>query len=402
MKRNKRGACYSIELLIILAALISLQGCAKRIKVADQSSPNNLLKDPVSCLDSPFFSPRTSQTITELEKLEKSGANSRVKKAFEFISKAPQAIWLVEPSTTAYVAQHIADAKSAKKIPIFITYNLPDRDCHSYSSGGSSNSQMFSKWLDQIEAGFSDANEEIYLIIEPDAVGHIFTCDKLYSGENLKQKDRAKHNTKQREMIIQHIENLKTAVNKLGGKKRIQFLDVGHWVLYQGFDGGVNQDQIRAILSERSSIDSNSMNGPKLTAALIEIIDPDKHLRGISLNVSNYHATLEMVKLCKNLDKASNRDIKCVVDTSRNGKGSLDNRWCNPPGRALGAITNYVDDMSPVIATMWLKSPTESDGKDNSNPEKCGNSPVGAGQVWPERALSLYENSRYFNSCKND
>ncbi|GFH79734.1 hypothetical protein Sgou_44040 [Streptomyces gougerotii] len=79
-------------------------------------------------------------------------------------------------------------------------------------------------------------------------------------------------------------------------------------------------------------------------------------------------------------------DKPFVVDTSRNGNGPFTDgdpaeRWCNPPGRALGEAptTRTGDDL--VDAYLWIKRPGESDGECKGGPK--------AGQWWPEYALGL-------------
>ncbi len=57
-------------------------------------------------------------------------------------------------------------------------------------------------------------------------------------------------------------------------------------------------------------------------------------------------------------------------------------RWCNPPGRALGATprTSLTADPS-VDAYLWIKRPGESDGPCDGGPS--------AGTFWADYALGL-------------
>jgi endoglucanase len=70
-----------------------------------------------------------------------------------------------------------------------------------------------------------------------------------------------------------------------------------------------------------------------------------------------------------------------VIDTSRNGKGPKGTRWCNPPGRGLGAPPTTETGNPLVDAFLWIKTPGESDGECNGAPK--------AGQWWPRYALGL-------------
>ena len=57
-----------------------------------------------------------------------------------------------------------------------------------------------------------------------------------------------------------------------------------------------------------------------------------------ALNVSNFRATDELVAY-----GTEHRPCHFVIDTSRNGQGPKGTRWCNPPGRGLGAPAHHRD-----------------------------------------------------------
>ena len=52
-----------------------------------------------------------------------------------------------------------------------------------------------------------------------------------------------------------------------------------------------------------------------------------------------------------------------VIDTSRNGNGGLDEEWCNPPGRRIGAFPTTHTKDKLCDAFLWVKPPGESDGR---------------------------------------
>jgi endoglucanase len=79
-----------------------------------------------------------------------------------------------------------------------------------------------------------------------------------------------------------------------------------------------------------------------------------------------------------------------VIDTSRNGNGPYTQgdpaqRWCNPPGRALGETPTTKTADPLVDAYLWIKRPGESDGTCKGGPK--------AGEWWASYALALAENS---------
>src|SRR5204863_14792 len=53
-------------------------------------------------------------------------------------------------------------------LPVFVVYNVPNRDCGGYSSGGVSDSGSYANWINQISS--SIANKKAVVILEPDAI----------------------------------------------------------------------------------------------------------------------------------------------------------------------------------------------------------------------------------------
>jgi endoglucanase len=107
-------------------------------------------------------------------------------------------------------------------------------------------------------------------------------------------------------------------------------------------------------------------------------------VRGFALNVSNFDPTSAEAsyghQLSTRLDNAH-----FVIDTSRNGVGSLPQTWCNPPGQALGLPPTANTPDPRVDAWLWIKQPGTSDGT-------CGGGPP-AGTFWPAYAISLAANA---------
>ena len=97
--------------------------------------------------------------------------------------------------------------------------------------------------------------------------------------------------------------------------------------------------------------------------------------RAFALNVSNFRATDELVAYGTEIG------MPFVIDTSRNGQGPKGTRWCNPPGRGLGARPTTETGNPLIDAFLWIKTPGESDGE-------CRNAPK-AGVWWPRYALGL-------------
>ncbi|CAM5670590.1 glycoside hydrolase family 6 protein [Streptomyces violaceorubidus] len=121
-----------------------------------------------------------------------------------------------------------------------------------------------------------------------------------------------------------------------------------------------------------------------------QIFDPLKRAGidqadGFAVNVSNFYRTEDSIAYGKQLSaKVGGKHF--VIDTSRNGngpytEGAPDERWCNPPGRALGETPTTKTADPLVDAYLWVKRPGESDGECKGGPK--------AGEWYPEYALKL-------------
>ncbi len=255
------------------------------------------------------------------------------------IAGSAQAIWLggwVSNKETENTIKNInAEAASQNAVPVYVLYNIPQRDCGSYSAGGANNPDGYRAWSSMVANAIG--NSEAIVIIEPDSIAQI-TC--------LSSNDQ---NTR--------LSLLSDAVSKLKAKKNISvYIDAGHagWV------------------------DADTMSS-RLKSAGIAQAD------GFALNVSNFVSTSDNITYGNSLSqKMGNKHF--VIDTSRNGNGS-DGSWCNPYGRALGAKPSTNTGQQLVDAYLWAKVPGESDGTCNGGPS--------AGTWWPEYALGLASQAKW-------
>ncbi len=229
-------------------------------------------------------------------------------------------------------------------LPLYIAYNLPNRDCGQYSAGGADNGDAYKKWITEFARGIND--RKAVVILEPDGLGLL---DKCLSEEDQKLR----------------LELYRFAVKT--------FNTLPHTYVY--IDGGHSG----WLPAEESAA--------RLKAAGVE------EAQGFALNVSNYRATDDILAYGKKIS-ALLGGKHFVVDTSRNGNGppevtdpNSEQSWCNPPGRALGSppTTETADPLCD--AYLWLKKPGESDGECNGGPK--------AGEWWQEKALELARNAKY-------
>jgi endoglucanase len=249
------------------------------------------------------------------------------------ISTSPTAVWLGGWYTDSQLKDKITSvlngAKATNSTPTFVLYNIPIRDCGSYSAGGANNPEGYKSWINII-AQTIGSNSAV-LILEPDA---------LPQSNCLSSTDLATRMS----LITYAVDTLKANANTA------VYLDAGHsrWK---------SVDEISSLLNKAGIAKAN----------------------GFSLNTSNYEYTTNEINYGTQVSaKVGNKHF--IVDTSRNGNGS-NGEWCNPSGRALGEKPTTTTGNSLVDAFLWIKAPGESDGQCNGGPS--------AGTWWTSYALGL-------------
>ena len=249
------------------------------------------------------------------------------------------------PNVQNWVNRRVTSILKTGALPVFISYNIPKRDCGQYSAGGAGQADAYKTWVSAFAAGIGDRRAAV--ILEPDSLGLLKKC--------LSPADQE-----------ERLSLLRFAVHTFAalGNTAV-YIDAGH-------SGWLSAEE----------------DAKRLKAAGIEEAD------GFALNVSNYKATDTEIAYGKKISKLVGGK-HFVVDTSRNGNGppSCDEGaddekcWCNPPGRALG-VPATADTGEPLAdAFLWLKKPGESDGACNGGPK--------AGVFWQDKALELARNAKY-------
>lgn len=249
------------------------------------------------------------------------------------IADQPVSTWLgdwqsndVAGSTAARITR---DAATAGEIPVFVMYAIPGRDCGLYSAGGLPE-QEYLGFAQAVADGIEEGGGTAWVVLEPDALAQLGDCDG--------QGDRAGL--------------LAGAAEVLNNAGASVFLDVGN----------------------------SNWNTVDVTVDRINQVGT-AYLTGFATNTSNYNTTADERAWGEQI--AERTGLVFLVDTSRNGNGS-DGQWCNPRGRALGDLPQLLDD-GPMVATVWVKAPGESDGTCNGGPP--------AGQWWMDIALELASNA---------
>ncbi|MFC8516742.1 glycoside hydrolase family 6 protein [Streptomyces sp. NPDC057257] len=334
---GSRGAGMRASTAVLGAALL-IAGCSSGGD-GDKDAGAKITQQPRS--SDPFWVNPDGNAARQVAAYAKSGKDSEAEQIRK-IAEQPTGEW-VGPENPQQEAQGFTEAADkAGRTALLVLYNIPHRDCGQYSQGGAADGDAYRKWIDGVAGGIGDRSATI--VLEPDAVLHLVDgCTP-------------------EEFHEERYDLLKGAITKLKSLKNTKvYLDAGN-------AGWGHPDQIFQPL-QWAGIDQAD---------------------GFAVNVSNFYSTEDSIAYGKELSaKVGGKHF--VIDTSRNGNGPYtagaeDERWCNPPGRALGETPTTKTADPLVDAYLWVKRPGESDGTCKGGPK--------AGQWWASYALALAKASK--------
>jgi endoglucanase len=261
------------------------------------------------------------------------------------IADQPTAAWFGDwtPMIENAVARTVEAHARIDALPVFVLYDVPNRDCGQYSKGGAASGESYKRWIDGVRRGIG--TRRAVAVLEPDALGLL---DKCLSP----QDQRAR------------LELIRYAVHELESTPGAAvYIDAGH-------EAWLPPDEIAKRL-RLAGIDEAS---------------------GFALNTSNYRATEALIAYGTAVS-ALVGGKHFIIDTGRNGNGPAEGNpgdesaWCNPSGRALG-IRPTTNTGNPLVdAFFWVKPPGESDGTCNKGPR--------AGVFWPDYAMGLAKRAKW-------
>src|SRR5581483_5820819 len=228
------------------------------------------------------------------------------------IARQPSARWFGEwiGNIQREVNQAVSTITATGALPVFVAYDIPNRDCGSYSAGGAGGADAYRRWISDFARGV--AGRSAIVILEPDALAGMDCLSAPLRDERLSL--------------------LRGAVTSLKAQAASVYIDAGNarW-------------QPAALIAAR------------LQQAGIAMAD------GFSLNVSNFQATSLNVAYGEQVSRLTG-GAHFIIDTSRNGIPTTDaGQWCNPRGRALGVVPTTNTGHPLIDAFLWIKQPGESD-----------------------------------------
>ncbi|MCX4664068.1 endoglucanase [Streptomyces sp. SID4919] len=323
----------------VAGAVLLLMGCSSGGSDSGGDKPEPMKQQPKD--KDPYWVNPEGYAADQVAAYENDGKD-REAEQIRKIAAQPTADWIGVENPEEETRGITQAAQKADRDALLVLYNIPHRDCGQYSGGGAADGDAYRAWIDGVVKGIGDRPTTV--VLEPDAVLH------LVDGCTPKQFHEERYH-----LLWGAVEKLKSSENTK------VYVDAGN-------AGWGKPDQIFEPLKR----------------AGVEKAD------GFSVNVSNFYSTADSVKYGKELSaKVGGRPF--VIDTSRNGNGPFtggnpDERWCNPPGRALGETPTTKTGDPLVHAFLWVKRPGESDGECKGGPK--------AGAWWPEYALELAKSSK--------
>ncbi|MFG2554997.1 glycoside hydrolase family 6 protein [Streptomyces sp. NPDC048581] len=334
LKRGASRGARARTFAVALGAALLVAGCSSSGDGEEPQDGAGISQQPKGT--DPFWVNPDGNAAQQVVTYQKDGKKEDAEEIRK-IAEQPTGEWISPESPEEQARGFTEAADKAGRTALLVLYNIPHRDCGQFSEGGAADGNAYRAFVDSVAKGIGD--RETTVILEPDAVLHM--VDNCTAPEYHEER----------------YDLLSGAVAMLKSLKNTKvYLDAGN-------AGWGHPDQIFDPL-KRAGIDQAD---------------------GFSVNVSNFYTTEDSITYGKELSaKVGNKPF--VIDTSRNGngpytEGNPDERWCNPPGRALGETPTTKTTDPLVDAYVWVKRPGESDGECKGGPK--------AGEWWADYALKL-------------
>ncbi len=338
---GSRGAHPSarVSAAAVLGAALLLAGCSSGGGDGSGDPASRITQQPKAA--DPFWVNPDGTAARQLAAYAKAGRKTEAAQVRK-LAEQPVGEWIGPENPENEARGFTEAAEKSDRTALLVLYDIPHRDCGQYSQGGAADGNAYRAWVDAVARGIGDRSAMV--VLEPDAILHLVDgCTPA-------------------EFHEERYDLLRGAIARLKSLKNTKvYLDAGN-------AGWGHPDQIYQSLQQ----------------AGVDRAD------GFSVNVSNFYSTKDSLAYGKQLSsKVGGKHF--VIDTSRNGNGPYTGgdpaqRWCNPPGRALGETPTTKTADPLVDAYLWVKRPGESDGTCKGGPK--------AGQWWASYALTLARNSR--------
>jgi endoglucanase len=321
----------------------------------------------------------------------------------------PQAVWLTGGEAAAVrkqVREVLLQAKVQRRVPVFVLYNIPGRDCSGYSAGGAQTTAAYIAWIDAVTGAIGGRDSVV--ILEPDALALLPSdCGQDPTGS----------------LTVDRFTQLSYAIQALKALSNTRvYLDAGHSNWHSV--GAIASRLVQAGVADTQGFYLNPSNyqptsqqiqyGTWISKCIAFAADPSEggwrlghydfcasqYFPANAEDFSTWHLTDAWYD--SNMSSGSVASTHFVVDTSRNGQVHASNSpsdpafavkppgrmtlygqppfnqspatiatlaagsWCNLRGAGAGARPTTSTGVELVDAFMWIKTAGESDGQCNT------------------------------------
>jgi endoglucanase len=333
------------------------------------------------------------------------------------LAATPRAVWFksgTPKEVEKSVHQTVEAAACQERVPVLVAYDIPFRDCASYSAGGAADTAAYAAWIDGFARGIGKAKADV--ILEPDSLGLIPYNTTIYgaaescmptvtdpTGATVPAPGAS---------ADERYAQLQGAIATLAAKapNASVYLDGTHsaWlgvgeaafrIHKAGFDPGTGAQLVKGFFLNVSNFqptDQLIQFGTWVSECMEAAIGgaswalgnfescPSQYnpATGFGLDYSAAYEATVTAGLAGMLGGAV-ATLPFVIDTGRNGRGPLDSspyaatpydqsasvlaglaggNWCNPPGAGAGLRPTASPGIPLLDAYLWIKTPGESDG----------------------------------------
>lgn len=328
----------------------------------------------------------------------------------------PRAAWFTTGTPTEVrkaVRQTMSAAERQRRLPVLVAYNLPYRDCSQYSAGGAADTAAYQAWIDGFARGIGKG--KAIVILEPDGIGIIPYNTTIYGQEDWCKPTvtDASGNTVPAPGAspAERYAQLNYAVDTLAAlaPNATVYLDCTHssWLgvgeaAYRLTKAGVLRARGFFLNASNYRLTSeNNQFGTWVSSAIAApsgapewAFDEQGNFHfdwlpsqydpalGYAVNYSPEYAASVTAGI-QSLMGTAVATTSFVIDTSRNGQGTLDTapysaapynqpasvisgltagNWCNSYGAGAGLRPTTSTGVELLDAYLWIKVPGESDG----------------------------------------
>lgn len=315
------------------------------------------------------------------------GLTGRARDDAQRIAALPGATWLTGGTPTqvrARVADVVGRATAAGAVPVLVAYNVPFRDCGSYSAGGARSAADYQAWVAAIAKGIG--RSPAVVLLEPDGLGIVPFFTSVTGEQGWCRPSGANPAT----AASDRFRSLSRAVSRLRQNRTAVYLDGTHsgWLS----PGDVADRLLRANVGAANGFFLNVSNFGTTPRQLrygrwvsqcVDLVTrggvaaascPSQYGPASPDDESTWGLTdtaFADLYASRRLTPDPARMPHFVVDTSRNGRGpwvpdaslAEPETWCNPVERGLGARPTTTTGDPLADALLWVKVPGESDGE---------------------------------------